>query len=142
MGPIITWEELQLLDEADNSRSAFAPYTENELQKLLQQAQDPQRLLLLAELLVAAVTDWPFYHLKQPADLVAALQQELGDPLTAERLRLHATGLRQTDRWKVEALRSLLLVLEHAPGYLVEPPLTLPRILAQLTPHWRAALPS
>jgi hypothetical protein len=47
------------LDEANPSRSAFAPYAEVELRELLQHAPDPQRLLLQAELLVAAVTEWP-----------------------------------------------------------------------------------
>jgi hypothetical protein len=142
MDDLITWEELQLLDEADPSRSAFAPYSEAELREWLLHAPAPQRLLLLAERLVAAVTEWPTIPLQQPAELVAALQQALGDPLTARGLRVHATWLLQTDLWKVEALHSLLLVVEYAIDYLVEPPRTLPRVLAQLTPHWRATLPT
>lgn len=56
--------------------------------------------------LLEAVTDWPTLNLQEPEELVAALNAELGIPLSQEALSQYADGLNEP--WKREAVYSLL----------------------------------
>lgn len=72
MPACITWEELQQLPELET---------------------DQPHVLVLAGFLLTAILDWPTYNLQEPVDLLTALGQEVGDPLTYECLHQYYASL-------------------------------------------------
>jgi hypothetical protein len=122
MPACITWEELQQLPEPE---------------------ADQRHVLVLAGFLLTAILDWPTYNLQEPVDLLTALEQEVGDPLTYDRLHQYYASLPLPEEgWKVESISSLLHLMEQAPTHLGDSRRTLPLLLEQLTLQWRAALVS
>lgn len=86
-----------------------------ELTEIIEGHPTETQLYVLAEDLVSAMNDWPTINLKEPADLIKELHDEIKENLTYENLVKYSASLQlERDAWKIESVSSLLEMFNHS----------------------------
>ena len=110
----------------------------DELQNAIENDRTDNNFKIAADFLLSAVTDYPSFNLKEPTDLVAALQQSVNDRLTFDNLEKYLKSLSpDKDAWTMEAITALLEMFDFKRKYTFDRTIELDRIIQQLTQHYR-----
>jgi hypothetical protein len=91
-----------------------------------------------ATFLLNAVSDFPTFNLKEPADLIINLRQELNDKLVFENIDnyLRAVSI-ENDIWTQESISSLLEMFDFERKNIYDKKIELDTIIRKLTEHYR-----
>ena len=102
-----------------------------ELSKTLQIS----KIKIAAQALLTAINDWPILNLSEPKELLLALTNEIGVPLTNQKIEIYSRTLNiNNSAWKMEAISSLLEMFEY------DDTKTLDEIINDITIHYKIRL--
>lgn len=85
----------------------------NKLNQVLEQKTADKRSILISQLFLDAMNDWPTLNLKEPDEFIGKLKDEVGSSLTLNDLKLFSKRLNVVhDAWKIESLDSIIKIYE------------------------------
>jgi hypothetical protein len=85
----------------------------HQLYQVVEQKTSDDRSILLSELFLDAMNDWPTLNLKEPDEFIGILKNEVGPCLTLSDFKLFSRRLHLTqDAWKIESMASLFKIFD------------------------------
>lgn len=85
-----------------------------ELYDGVEQDASDSKIKIAAQALLTVINDWPILNLSEPKELLLALTNEIGAPLTPKRIEHYSkTLIVNNNGWKMEAISSLLEMFEY-----------------------------
>ena len=118
------------------SKNEFLSY--DELRNAIENDGGENNFKTAATFLLNAVSDFPTFNLKEPADLIITLRQELNDKLVFENIDnyLRAVSI-ENDIWTQESISSLLEMFDFERKNIYDKKIELDTIIRKLTEHYR-----
>ena len=118
------------------NKNEFLSY--NELRIAIENDGTENNYKTAATFLLNAVSDFPTFNLKEPADLIINLRQELNDKLVFENIDnyLRAVSI-ENDIWTQESISSLLEMFDFERKNIYDKKIELDTIIRKLTEHYR-----
>jgi hypothetical protein len=118
------------------SKNEFLSY--DELRNAIENDGGENNFKTAATFLLNAVSDFPTFNLKEPADLIINLRQELNDKLVFENIDnyLRAVSI-ENDIWTQESISSLLEMFDFERKNIYDKKIELDTIIRKLTEHYR-----
>jgi hypothetical protein len=103
-----------------------------ELYDGVEQDASDSKIKIAAQALLTAINDWPILNLSEPKELLLALTNEIGVPLTYKKVETYSKTLNiNNSAWKMEATSSLLEMFEY------DNTKTLDEIINDITIHYK-----
>ena len=102
----------------------------DELYGKIERDESHNKYKIAAQFLLEAINDWPIPHLSEPKDFLVDLADKIGRPLTLDRIEKYSKALNLSNRWKAEAISSLIKVLD------CDKTKTLEDIILDITKHY------
>ena len=103
-----------------------------ELYDGVEQDATDSKIKTAAQSLLTAINDWPILNLSEPKELLLALTNEIGVPLTHKKVETYSKTLNiNNSTWKMEATSSILEMFEY------DNTKTLDEIINDITIHYK-----
>jgi len=103
-----------------------------ELYDGVEQDASDSKIKIAGQALLTAINNWPALNLSEPKELLLALTNEIGPPLTLKRIENYSKTLNLSNNmWKLEAISSLLEMFEY------DSTKTLDEIINDITIHYK-----
>lgn len=104
-----------------------------ELSHKIDQDNSDSKFKIAAQLLLEAINDWPTLNLSELKEFLFELHNEVGLPLTLERITNYSKTLTIVDSaWKLEAAYSLIKIFKY------DNTKTLDTIISELSEHYKS----